>query len=88
MANIKSAKKRIRTNELRRQRNLAVNSRMKTFVKSAMAALASKDPAQVAKAIPAALSEIDRAASKGVIHPKSASRKKSSLQRRAAQLAN
>ena len=86
MANIKQAKKRNRTNELRRQKNSSVRSRMKTFFKSAMSALEAKDAEQVKEVLPKALAEIDRAASKGVIHANSASRKKSSLQRRAAAL--
>jgi len=62
---------------------MSVRSRMKTFMKKAMAAIEAKDTEAVQKALPAALSEIDRAASKGVIHRNSAARKKSSLQRMA-----
>lgn len=83
MANIKQQKKRIRTNEERRQRNVAVRSRMKTLVKKADAALASGDAETAKTAVPEALSAIDRAAAKGVIHANSASRKKSSLMIRA-----
>jgi len=86
MANIKSAKKRVVTNELRRQRNVAVKSRLKTHLKNTLTALESKDVAQVKSLLPEALSEIDRAASKGVIHRNSAARKKSMLQRRAKSL--
>ncbi|MBW7865503.1 MAG: 30S ribosomal protein S20 [Candidatus Hydrogenedentes bacterium] len=86
MANIKSQKKRIRTNEESRQRNMAVRSRMKTMVKSAMSAIESADAEALKKAVPAALSEIDRAAAKGVIHRNSAARKKSSIQTRVARL--
>jgi small subunit ribosomal protein S20 len=86
MAKIKSAKKRIVTSELARQRNVAVKSRMKTHVKQAMAAIEAKDAEKAKALLPTALAEIDRAASKGVIHPKSASRKKSTLQRGAARL--
>ena len=86
MANIKSAKKRNVTNEVRRQRNVAVKSRLKTNLKNTLTALESKDAAQVKSLLPEALSEIDRAAAKGVIHPNSASRKKSMLQRRANSL--
>lgn len=81
MAHSKSAKKRNRTNEERRQRNTAVKSRMKTYVKAAKEAIDAKDADRVKQALPAALSEIDRAASKGVIHPNTAARKKSSLER-------
>ena len=79
MANIKSQEKRIRTNELARQRNMAVRSKMKTFVKSAEQAIAGSadDSAAV---VTKAISEIDRAAAKGVIHKNSAARKKASLQ--------
>lgn len=86
MANIKSAKKRVVTNERRRQRNVAVKSRLKTNLKNTLTALESKDSALVKSLLPEALSEIDRAASKGVIHPNSAARKKSTLQRRANSL--
>ncbi|HUW60860.1 MAG TPA: 30S ribosomal protein S20 [Candidatus Bathyarchaeia archaeon] len=86
MAKIKSAKKRIVTNERRRQRNVAVKSRLKTHLKTTLTALESKDAAQVKSLLPEALSEIDRAALKGVIHPNSAARKKSMLQRRANSL--
>jgi small subunit ribosomal protein S20 len=86
MANIKSQKKRILTNEKSRQRNMAVRSRMKTLIKSAMGAIDSKDADKIKVEVPAALSAIDRAASKGVIHPNNAARKKSSLEVRAAGL--
>jgi len=86
MANIKSQKKRNLTNERRRQRNVAVRSRMKTQVKLALEAIDAKDAETARTALPAALSQIDRAASKGVIHPNNAARKKSILQRRARTL--
>lgn len=83
MANIKSQKKRILTNEKARQRNMAVRSRMKTLMKKAHAAIAAKE-ANAKDALRDALSAIDRAASKGVIHKNSAARKKSELQHLAA----
>lgn len=82
MANIKSQKKRNLTNEKSRQRNMAVRSRMKTMIKGALTAIDAKDADQIKVAVPAALSAIDRAASKGVIHRNSAARKKSSIQHR------
>jgi small subunit ribosomal protein S20 len=84
MAHTVTARKRIRQNERNRERNIAVKSRMKTFVKHAMTAIESKDADKVKNALPAALAEIDKAASKGVIHVKSAGRKKSTLQRLAS----
>ena len=82
MANLKQQKKRVRTNEIRRQRNVNIRTRMRTYIKQAFSALEAGDAALISKAVPQALSEIDRASSKGAIHRKSAARKKSMLQRR------
>lgn len=84
MANIKSQKKRIVTNERRRQRNIAVRSRMRTYLKRVDSALDSGDQAQLDAVVKEATTELDKAAAKGVIHANSAARKKSSLARRAA----
>ena len=84
MANKKSAIKRIRTNERNRQRNIAVRSRVKTYVGHALTTIESKDPEKTAEAVKAAVSEIDKAAGKGVIHANAAARKKSTLERMAA----
>ncbi|HPO17378.1 MAG TPA: 30S ribosomal protein S20 [Candidatus Hydrogenedentes bacterium] len=83
MANIKSQKKRIITNEKNRQRNISTRSRIKTLMKQATAAIDAKDSEKMKEAVPAALSAIDKAVTKGVLHPNSAARKKSSLQHRA-----
>jgi small subunit ribosomal protein S20 len=82
MANIKSQKKRILTNEKRRVRNMAVRSRMRTLIKNALAAVESKDEEQMKKVVPEAISVIDRAVTKGVIHRNTAARKKSMIQSR------
>lgn len=84
MPNIKQQKKRVKTDELNRQRNVAVRSRMKTYLKKVDDALEGDDAAAVETAVVKAISEIDRAQQKGVIHANSAARKKSSLRRRAA----
>lgn len=81
MANIKSQKKRILTNEKRRLRNKAVRSEMKTRVKNAVDAAQSgveDSPAQLRLAI----KRIDMAAAKGVIHKNQAARRKSRLAKR------
>lgn len=83
MANIKSAKKRAVSNELNRQRNIAIKSRLRTSMKEALTAIDAKDAEKVKKTLTEALSEIDRAVAKGVIHANSGARKKSHLQRRA-----
>lgn len=86
MANIKQQKKRVRTDEVARLRNVAWRSRVKTFVKQADEAISGGNADEAAKAVQKAIAEIDRAQSKGVFHAKSAARKKSSLQRRIAKV--
>ena len=83
MANIKSQKKRILTNEKRRQRNVAVRARVKTYLKRVDTAIEQNDHKQIDEALKAALSEIDVAERKGVYHKNNAARKKSRLYRRA-----
>ena len=75
MANSKSAQKRNRQALKRRARNQAVRTQVKSAVKKAREALASKDPARVQEALRAAARTLDKAASKGVLHPKNASRR-------------
>lgn len=79
MANTKSAKKRIRQNEKRRVRNREIISRTRTYVKLAGEAIESGDIAASEQAVDKAVSEIDRAAQKGVIHKNNAARRKSRL---------
>lgn len=80
MANTKSAVKRIRQNELRRVRNRAVRSQVRSALKDARAAQGAEQRTSVAVAIRA----LDRAVTKGVIHRNTAARKKSALARRLA----
>lgn len=75
MANIKSAKKRILVDRRNAERNKAIKSKVKTYVKKVDAAIAANDKAAAKTALTAAISEIDKAASKGVYHKKTASRK-------------
>lgn len=79
MANIKQQVKRIRQDRQRRLRNMDVKSRMRTYIKRAMAALAAKDKETASTIVPDAIAAIDRAVAKGVIHRNAAARKKSSL---------
>lgn len=80
MANIKSQIKRIKTNEKRRLRNASIRSRMKTMIKKAIMAInATTDEAEREKRIREAISAIDRACAKGVIHRNAAARRKSRL---------
>ncbi len=80
---IKSQKKRVLTNEKRRQRNVAVRARVKTYLKQAESAIEQKDAKQIDETVKAAFSEIDIAERKGVYHKNNAARKKSRLYRRA-----
>lgn len=75
MANIKSAKKRILVDRRNAEKNKAIKSKVKTAIKKVDAAIASNDKAAATTALTAAISEINRAASKGVFHSKTASRK-------------
>ena len=84
MAKIKSAKKRIRTNERTRQQTQAVHSKVRTYIKNVLSAVEAKDEAKVKELAPGGLSAIDKAADKGVFHPNNAARKKSRLQRHIA----
>lgn len=79
MANIKSAKKRILVNETKAARNKAIKSRVKTAMKKVDAAIAAKDKAQATDLLKAAISEINRAGSKGVYHKNTCARKVSRL---------
>ena len=80
MANTKSAIKRMRQNERRRQRNRAVRSKVRSAIKVARAGEGPDPRASVTDAIRI----LDKAVSKGVIHRNTAARKKSALARRLA----
>ncbi len=87
MANIKSAKKRILVIKTKTDRNKAIRSRVKTYVKKVQAAVESGDKAQANEALRAAVSEISKAESKGVYHANTASRKISRLSKAVAAMA-
>lgn len=80
MANHSSAEKRNRQRIKRTARNRAVKSAVRTEVKKARSIIVAK-PAEGAAAVKLATSAVDRAASKGVVHPKAASRTKARLAR-------
>lgn len=79
MANTKSAKKRIRRDERARVRNQRHRTRARTEVRQARMAIESGDVEQATEAVREAAKWLDHAASKGVIHPNNASRRKSRL---------
>ncbi len=83
MANHKSALKRHRQSVTRRVRNAGVKTTVKTAVKKVRASLEQNDGAAVAATLAAAVPTIDKAASKGIIHKRAASRKVSRLMKAA-----
>jgi small subunit ribosomal protein S20 len=83
MANIKSQMKRIRTNERRRRRNLAVRSELKTRVKNAREAI-DNGTDDAPEAVRTAQKRLDKAAAKGRIHKRQAARRTSRLMKRAS----
>jgi small subunit ribosomal protein S20 len=82
MANIKSAKKRIRQTERRTEINRARMSRVRTFVRKVETAIASGDKTAAQAALKEAQPEIMRGVTKGVIHRNTASRRLSRLSAR------
>ncbi|MFZ5439694.1 MAG: 30S ribosomal protein S20 [Myxococcota bacterium] len=75
MANTKSAEKRNRQSIKRNARNSAVKTSVKTALKAAREAIASGDQAKAKTALAAATSELAKAATKGVLHARNASRR-------------
>ncbi len=81
MANTKSAKKAIKVQERRRVRNQMVKTKMRTFLKRANQAVTSDD-SEKAEAVKNAISQLDKAVAKGVVHKNTAARKKSRLMKK------
>ncbi|MCR5226787.1 MAG: 30S ribosomal protein S20 [Eubacterium sp.] len=79
MANIKSAKKRIITSKKREMKNKSIKSKVKTLVKKVEAAIEANDKAAAEAALQVAISEISKAANKGIYHKNTSSRKISRL---------
>ena len=87
MANIKSAKKRILVTETKAARNKAIRSKVKTACKKVEAAVLAGDKALTQASLNAAISEIEKAATKGVYHSNTASRKVSRLSKAVSAMA-
>ena len=79
LANIKSAKKRILVTQTKTAKNKAVRSEVKTAIKKVEAAVAAGDKAAANEALPVAIAEIEKAASKGIFHKNAAARKVSHI---------
>lgn len=79
MANIKSAKKRIKVIETKTLRNKMIKSALKTIIKKFEVAIADKNAEEAKTTLIGAVKALDMAASKGVLHKNKASRTKSRL---------
>jgi small subunit ribosomal protein S20 len=86
MANNSSARKRIRQTEKRTVRNKARKSRVRSFLRKVEEAVASGDKAAAQEAFRAAQPEMQRAATKGVVHANTVARKLSRLSARVKNL--
>jgi small subunit ribosomal protein S20 len=89
LANIKSQIKRNKQNEKRRLRNRVYRGSARVAVRDARAELASgnnSEDSKAAVAVLAAISALDKAAEKGVIHKNNAARRKGRLMKRLAAL--
>lgn len=79
LANIKSAKKRIRQNEKRRLHNRHYRAAARTHVKKARVQIAAGQLDEANETVDAAIKTLDKAARKGIIHPRNAARRKSRI---------
>jgi len=80
LANTKSAKKRIRSNERKRLRNQMYRSRVKTLIRKAEQLIFGGEASE--DAVKEAVSTLDKAAGKGIIHKNNAARRKSRLMKK------
>jgi small subunit ribosomal protein S20 len=79
VANIKSQIKRNRQNEGRRLRNKAVRTQLKTAAKKVRTAVTEGEAEAAGRELSAVIRQLDKAASKGVVHKRAAARRKSRL---------
>jgi small subunit ribosomal protein S20 len=82
MPNIKSAKKRMRQNEIRRARNRQRRSQMRTEIKKFRQLLSEQKTEEARELLKDVYAVIDRSAQKGIIHSNTAARYKSRLTKR------
>lgn len=82
MANIASARKRVRTAEKSRQRNVAARSKMRTYIKNVVKVIEAGNQEEARKLYTESVSVIDSSAHKGLIHANKAARHKRRLNAR------
>ncbi|MEQ8671654.1 MAG: 30S ribosomal protein S20 [Aggregatilineales bacterium] len=88
MANHKSALKRIRQNDKRRIHNRVYRNRVRTLVKKARSTISANNVDEATESTRKAVRDLDIAASRGIIHPRNAARRKSRLMKALAALQN
>jgi small subunit ribosomal protein S20 len=88
VANIKSQIKRIKQNEKAHQRNKAVKSELRTYVRKFREAAETGNVDEATTAMRAASRKLDKAVSKGVIHKNQAANRKSAIAKRLTELEN
>lgn len=81
MANIKSAKKRVKTSEVRRMRNISKINAMRTAIKKFDQAVQAGDKEQAQQAMAEAIKRIDKAGAQGLLHKNNVANKKSRIAR-------
>jgi small subunit ribosomal protein S20 len=86
VANIKQQLKRIKTNEKATERNKAVKSELRTWIRKFREAADSGDKTAAQDALKTASTKLDKAVSKGVIHENQAANKKSAMAKKVASL--
>lgn len=82
MPNIKSAIKRVKTNNKKRLQNAQTKSALRTAIKNFEALVEKNDLEAATSALSVAVKKIDKAAAKGLIHKNAASRQKSRLMKK------
>ena len=87
MPNIQSAKKRVRVTERKTLRNRMVKSAVRTDIKKFESAVAAGDSQAASEQLRLTVASIDRAASKGIFHKKTADRKKSRMAKKVHSMA-
>lgn len=86
MANIKSAIKRNRQNKKRRLRNRVYRGQARTYIRDARASILAEDLEEARAATLKAVSALDKAAEKGILHKNNVARRKSRLMKQLAAL--
>ena len=82
MTSSKSAEKRVRVSEKRRLRNKSVRSEVKTKITKAERLIFSGELEAAQEAVVSAISSLDNAAEKGILHPNNSARRKSRLMKK------